>query len=429
MISSIMVVFAVALVIGLPIGLAICMAALAPGIINPEFAADAQYVIRMILAGADSTPILAIPMFMLSGSVMSRGGISQKLFDVFAYFFGKRTAGMPCTVIVTCLFFGAISGSGPATCAAVGGMAIPVLVSLGYDKVFAAATVSTAAGLGVIIPPSIPFILFGLSTGASVGSLFIAGIVPGLLVAALLMIYAYIYCKINGEDKEKITASVDALHDKGLFKLLKESFWAILTPIIILGGIYGGIVTPTEAATISVLYSLVVCIFIYRSITAKELLIILKESVRSYAPLLLVISVTTAFGRVLSLTGAPQMLADFLIKTYGNSQIPFLLSLAVVLLIIGMFVDVAPAILILAPMMVPVSQALNINEVHMGVIVVVALAIGFVSPPFGLNLFVAAPMVQTPVMTLAKKCTPYIIAFLIALLIIILIPQVSLILL
>jgi len=428
MIGVVGIVFAVSLILGLPIGVAIILSSLTPSFMDPSFLANAQYVIRSMLTGLDSTPLLAVPMFMLSGAIMAKGGISEKLFNVFAFFLGKKTAGMPCAVIVTCLFFGAISGSGPATCAAVGSMTIPVLVRLGYDKVFAAAICATAGGLGVIIPPSIPFILYGLSTGTSVGDLFLAGIIPGILIACSLMTYAYIYCKKHGEDKEKIAKNHAALKAKGLSGLLKESFWAILTPVIILGGIYGGFATPTEAATISVAYSLIVCLFIYRSITVTGLSKFLVEACKSYAPLLLLFMSANAFGRVLTLTGAPQDLAVWILATFGGNPMLFMYAFMVVLLIIGMFMDVAPAILILGPMLVPALSAMGLNSVYVGVVMVVALAIGFVTPPFGVNLFVAAPMGDTKVMTLAKMALPFIIAFIISLIIIVAFPPLSLLL-
>lgn len=428
MIGPIGIVFALCLILGLPIGIAIILSSLTPGFLTPSFLADAQYVIRSMLTGLDSTPLLAVPMFMLSGAIMAKGGISEKLFNVFAYFLGKRTAGMPCAVIITCLFFGAISGSGPATCAAVGAMTIPILVRLGYSKVFAAAICATAGGLGVIIPPSIPFILYGLSTGTSVGNLFIAGIIPGILIAVSLMVYAYIYCKRNGEDKEKIRANHDQLKQNGIVTLLKESFWAILTPVIILGGIYGGLATPTEAATVSVAYALIVCLFCYKSVTLRELPMFFVEAAKSYAPLLLLFMSANAFGRVLTLTGAPQQLAKWILATFGENTMLFMFVFTFILLIIGMFMDVAPAILILGPMIVPAAQAFGLDPVYVGVVMVVSLAIGFVTPPFGVNLFVAAPMGGTSVMKLAKTAAPFIVAFIISLMLIVAFPPISLLL-
>lgn len=269
------IIFVICLVIAIPVSISLGIVSVLPGAVDPSFTASATYVIRSMLGGLDSFPLLAVPMFVLSGIIMARGGISRKLFDVFAYFMGKRTAGMPCAVVVTCLFYGAISGSGPATVAAVGSMTIPILIEMGYEKKFTTALVAVAGGLGVIIPPSIPFIMYGSASGASVSDLFIAGIIPGLLIGALLMVYAFYYCKKNGEDQAKKMVVVGALHEKGLLKVLKESAFALLSPVIILGCIYTGIASPTEAAVISVFYALLISMAVYKTIKVKDIWAIL----------------------------------------------------------------------------------------------------------------------------------------------------------
>ena len=256
------ILFFVFLLIAIPISVSLGLVAVLPGVFDPSFTASASYVIRSMFGGIDSFPLLAVPMFILSGIIMARGGISKRLFDLFSFFIGKRTAGLPCAAVITCLFYGAISGSGIATVAAVGSMTIPLLVELGYDKKFCTALVAVAGSLGVIIPPSIPFIMYGMASGASVSDIFLAGIVPGVLIGLLLMVYAVFYCKKHGEDKEKINAKIDALHEQGLWKVFKSSFFAVLSPVIILGCIYSGVASPTEAAVISVFYSLIVSIFI-----------------------------------------------------------------------------------------------------------------------------------------------------------------------
>jgi len=428
MLTSVLVVFLVGIVTSVPIAVTIGLASIVPALIDPSFAGSIQLVIRSTLTGVDNTAILAVPLFILSGAIMARGGISKKLFDVFAYLIGDRTAGIPIAVVCTCLFYGAISGSGIATAAAVGGMTIPLMIQLGYDKVFAAALVATAGGLGVIIPPSIPFIFYGLFTGTSVGSMFTAGIIPGLLIGACLMAYSYIYCKRHGEDKEKIRANYMALREKGLWKVFKESFWALLSPIIILGGIYSGIVTPTEAADISVVYALVICVFVYKTVEIKKVPQFFIETVRSYAPLLILMGLATAFGRVLSLAQAPALLGDYLTSTF-TSKIAFLLALNVVLLFLGMVMDVGPAVMILAPILMPAATALGIHPVHLGIVMVMNLAIGFVTPPFGVNLFVTAPLIQTPVMKVGAKAYPFVAAFIVALVLVTVFPAISLVLL
>jgi len=422
---AIFIAFVVCMVIAIPIGISLGIAAILPSAFDASFTASGQFVIRSMLGGIDSFPLLAVPMFVLSGIIMAKGGISKKLFDVFSYFLGKLTAGMPCAVIVTCLFYGAISGSAPATVAAVGSMTIPILSELGYDKKFATAIVAVAGGLGVIIPPSIPFIMFGMASGESVSDLFLAGIIPGLLIAALLMLYAVFYCKKNGEDKEKIAEVVDELHQKGLFSVLKESCFALLSPVIILGCIYTGVASPTEAAVISVFYSLIISIFIYKTIKLKDIWGILVEGVRTYSPLLFILAASIAFSRVLTLMQVPQQISTWISANFTN-EVLLLLVINVFLLLVGMVMDTTPAILILSPILVPIVSNIGMNPIHFGVMMVVNLAVGFVTPPIGVNLFVASSLTDVPVMEIAKKAMPLIGFFLLALLFITFIPQISL---
>jgi len=415
------------LVLSFPVAIAMGIAAIAPGMLQPAFAADIVYVIRAMVVGIDTTPILAIPLFIMSGTIMAQGGISGKLFDVFAYFLGNKTGGLPCAVVVTCLFYGAISGSGPATCAAVGAMTIPLLVSLGYDRGFCSAIVATAGGLGLIIPPSISFVNYALVTGTSVTALFSAGILPGCLIALLLMGYCYFYCRFHGEDREKIEANWSKLHSKSFWSVIKEGFWALLTPVIILGGIYSGIFSPTEAACISVIYAIVVSMFIYRSVTFTDLGKLLLDSVKACAPLCALLALATAFSRVLTLLNAPQALAEFISGSIA-SKISFLILLNAALLILGMFIDGAPAILILSPLLMPIARSYGIDPVHLGIIIVCNLTIGLASPPFGLNLFVASSTSGASVVDISKKVIPFILMFLAALVLITFIPQISLLL-
>lgn len=419
------VVFALLLIIAIPVSISLGITSVLPSIVDPSFTVGAKYLIRAMFGGLDSFPLLAVPMFVLSGIIMAKGGISKRLFDVFAYFLGKLPAGMPCAVIVTCLFYGAISGSGPATVAAVGSMTIPILTSLGYDLVFCSSIVAVAGGLGVIIPPSIPFILYGMASGASVSDLFLAGIVPGILIALLLMGYAIFHCHKYGEDKEKINKEVQALHDKGLLQVLKESFFALLSPVIILGCIYTGVASPTEAAVISVFYALIISMFVYKSIKADEIVKIMVEALRTYTPILFILAASTAFSRVLTLMHVPQVVSEMIMNNFHNPVI-ILLIINIFLLIVGMVMDTTPAILILTPILLPIVQAIGMSPIQFGVIMVVNLAIGFVTPPIGVNLFVASSLTDVPLMKISQKAMPMIGLFLVALLLITFIPAISL---
>jgi C4-dicarboxylate transporter DctM subunit len=357
---------------------------------------------------------------------MARGGIAKKLFEFFAFFMGRFTAGLPVTSVVTCLFYGALSGSGPATTAAVGSMVIPYLENLGYKRNFAAALVTTAGSLGIIIPPSVPFIIFALSANVSVAEMFVAGIIPGFIIAGCLCGCAYVYCKIKGEDREKLNANCDAIRAQGFFPLLKDSFWALLTPVIILGGIYGGVFTPTEAATVSVVYSLIVSIGIYKTMRFKDIPDVLFETARSLAPLLIVVAAATLFGRVITLMQVPRDIQAFMSNVF-ESPLAVIFIINVVLLISGMLVNCLSAILILTPVLMPVAMSIGMHPIHFGIMMTVNLAIGLVTPPVGGDLFVTCGMFHIPVTTLAKHTLPFILAFLLALAIVSYVPIVSLI--
>lgn len=425
MVGIVFIIFFASLALGIPIAISLGFTALSASFLDPTLPANAAYAFRTMITALDSYSLLAIPLFILSGNIMAQGGISKKLFNFFAYFIGNKTAGLPIAAIITCLFYGAISGSGPATVAAVGAMTIPILTELGYDKKFVISMVAVAGGLGVIIPPSIPFIIYGQSSGASVGNLFIAGVLPGILIASCMIIYAYYFCKKHGEDKEKLNANTKMLRSNGFFKMFTDSFWALLTPVIILGGIYSGIVTPTEAANISVIYAIIVSVWIYKSIKFKDLSKVMKDTVATAGPILLVVSIATVFGKVLTLMQAPVMISNMITSTF-TTKVSVLLAINVILLFVGMVMDTTPAILILTPIFMPIIQAIGVDPIHFGVIMVVNLAIGFVTPPVGINLFVASSLSGEPVMDIAKHALPFIIAFFIALLFITFVPAISL---
>ena len=372
-VALLFIIFVIGLIIAIPVSITLGITSVLPSVFDPSFTVGAKYLTRAMFGGLDSFPLLAVPMFVLSGIIMAKGGISRKLFDVFAFFLGNRTAGMPCAVIVTCLFYGAISGSAPATVAAVGSMTIPILAGLGYDLTFTTSVVAVAGGLGVIIPPSIPFIMYGMASGASVSSLFLAGIIPGLMIGGLLMVYTILYCKKNGEDKEKIRAEVKKLHDKGLFQVLRESFFSILSPVIILGCIYSGVASPTEAAVISVFYALFISMVVYKSIKVKDIWNIFVEAIRTFTPILFILATSVAFSRVLTLMQVPQTVSGFISANFHN-PVMILLIINAFLLIVGMIMDTTPAILILTPILLPIVENLGMDPVQFGTIMVVIQA-------------------------------------------------------
>ena len=407
------VVFLVGIAASVPIAISMVVGSAAP-IFLMDKGGSIEQIINNCFSGANSTPILAVPLFILGGVIMAEGGISRKLFNFFAYFVGRFPGGVPCAVILTCLFYGAISGSGPATTAAVGSMCIPFMVGLGYNKTWCAGLISVAGGLGVIIPPSIPFVLYSLATGVSTGDLFLGGVVPGILIGLFMMIYAVFYCVRKGEDRQLINVKMAELKANGLGKLFMDSFWALMCPVIILGGIYTGFFTPTEAAAVSTFYAIIVSLFIYRSVSFKQLVPMLCSSVKTYGGLAFVLAFATAFGRVLSLTKATKVVESFLLDNF-HSSFSVLSVLVIIFLLLGMVMDTGPAIIILSPVLLPAVQQLGVDPVHFGVILVCCLSIGLATPPFGLDMFVAGNLAEEPPMAVAKKSVPFIVAFLIAL--------------
>ena len=394
------IVFLIAIAVSVPIGVAMCLGTLFPQYFM-NAGAPVDQLINFTLSGADSTPILAVPLFILGGVIMAEGGISRRVFNFFSYFVGNIPGGVPCAAILTCLFYGAISGSGPATTAAVGSMCIPFMVEMGYEKRWSAGLIAVA------------------------GDLFLAGVIPGILIGVFMMAYAVIFCVTKGEDKQRIRAKMSELRGNGFLKLFADSFFALLCPIIVLGGIYSGIVTPTEAACVSVFYALVVSLVVYRSITLKDLIPFLASSVKTYGGLAFVLAFATAFGRVLSLTRATKVIEDFIVGNFTTSW-SVLSVLVILFLILGMVMDTGPAIVILAPILLPAVQALGVDSVHFGVILVCCLSIGLATPPFGLDLFVAGNLAEEPPMAVAKRAVPFIIAFLLALALITYVEPVSL---
>jgi C4-dicarboxylate transporter DctM subunit len=359
---------------------------------------------------------------------MARGGVSEALFRFFAYFMGDKRAGYPCAVIATCLFYGAISGSGPATTAAVGSMTLPILLSLNYDKKFSAAVVGVSGALGIIIPPSIPFIIYSTVTNVSTGDLFIAGILPGILIGICLMAYAYYYCIKNGEDRDKLIDNYNMIRKQGFLKVFIHSLPALLCPVVVLGSIYGGIASPTEAAAVSVFYSLIVSLFIYKNVTIKDLPMLIVEGIRNTAPILFIIACAVTFSRVITIMNVPSLVQKTVMASL-TSKAEILVMINVVLLFVGMLMDTLPAIMIFGPIFYPLASAVGVDLLHFGIIMVVNLAIGQATPPMGINLFVTSSLTGIPVIVIAKKAVPFLCWFLIALILITLIPQISLILL
>jgi len=420
-------IFLVLLAVGIPISASFLIASLAAAFIIPGFPADVNFIFRNMVAVLDSTPFLAIPLFVLSGNIMAKGGISGKLFDLFAYSLGDKTGGMPAAVIVTTFFYGSFVGSAPATVAAVGAMTIPMLVSLGYDKTFVVSMVTVASSLAIILPPSVPFIVFGISSGVSIAALFIAGIMPAIVVAVVMIIYVVLFFKIRGgEDKEKLKANTIKLHEKGFARVFRDSVFALLSPFIILGGIYGGVVTPTEAANISVVYALLISVFVYRTLKIRDIPSIILGSAKTMSTLLLIVASATVFGRILTLMQAPQQISQALLDMAHGSDFALIMMILLFLVVFGLFMEPLAVILITTPIFFPIILGMGMSPVHFGVIMIFASAIGFVTPPVGMSLFIASSITGLPLLKIAKQTVPFLILLAIVMMIVVFVPQLSL---
>ncbi|NOH61017.1 TRAP transporter large permease [Vibrio sp. RE88] len=410
--------FALLVFFSVPIAIALGVATLLTIVSTGTLSVD--FLVSTLITSVDSFPIMAVPFFILAGDIMGSGGISQRLVNFANSLVKNITGGFAIASIITCMFFAAISGSGPATVAAVGGIMIPAMIKYGYDKAFATAVVTAAGAIGVMIPPSIPMVMYGVSASTSIGDLFIAGIVPGVLVALCLMVYAYYYAKKNGYKGSDEPFSLGEV-----WQQFKHAQLALLIPVIILGGIYGGIFTPTEASVVAVVYGLIVSLFVYKEIGVKDLPQIFTKSVITSVIVLIIVGTATAFGKYLALEQIPNQIADAMLA-FSESKVVFVLLMVALLLVVGCFMETVAAIIILTPILVPVATLFGFDAVHIGIIMVVTLAIGFITPPLGLNLFVGSSVSGVSVEKLSKAIIPFFIAMLIALAFVVFIPQLAL---
>jgi len=364
-------------------------------------------------------PLAAIPFFIFAGNLMETGGISRRLVEFAKSIVGGIQGGLPMTCVLTCMIFAAVSGSSVATTFAVGAILIPALIKHGYPKPWATALQATSAELGVIIPPSIPMILFGVSAEVSIGELFVAGVGPGLLIGFALMLFVWLYSKYKGWGKN------DGDGRLSFGKATWQASWALLMPVIVLGGIYGGVFTPTEAAAVAVFYSFIVGTVIYREIGIKDIYTILRKSVISSAVIMFIIANAGLFAFLLTRAGAPEAIGTWLQQVL-QSPFYFLLGINAALFIIGMFIETGAAILVLAPILVPVAVHFGIDPVHLGMVMVVNLALGMVTPPFGVNLFAACTVARISLDRVIKDLIPFIGVILACLMLISYVPEISL---
>ena len=382
---------------------------------------DTIVTAQLAVTGLDSFTLIAIPYFVLAGELMATGGISRRIVNMAHCFVKNLAGGLAIITTFACTFFAAISGSGPATVSAIGSMMIPEMVKEKYDKAWATAITCCGGIIGVIIPPSIPFVLFGVITGCSIGELFVAGVVPGLLICAVLCVYSYISCKKSGYG---LDVERDHSQDMGIWHTFKDSFAALMTPLIILGGIYAGIFTPTEAAIVANVWALIAGKFIYKELNWQMLKTALKNTALTTSSCLFTIACATGFGYLLTTLQVPAKFAEFMLSLTDNKYI-IMLMILLFLLVIGCFMDNITSMTILTPIFVPIVTGLGYDLVHFGVFMTVALAIGFVTPPYGANLFVASGITGLTVPQISKKLLPMIVVLIGCLLVITFIPQIT----
>ncbi|MFD4123281.1 TRAP transporter large permease [Alcaligenes faecalis] len=376
-------------------------------------------IAQQLYAALDKYPLVAVPFFILAGNLMESGGMSNRMVEFAKSLVGGVQGGLACSCVLTCMIFAAVAGSSVATTFAVGAILIPAMVRHGYPAPFAASLQASAAELGVIIPPSIPMILFAVSTDTSVGELFVAGIGPGLLIGGALMIYVWLYARRHGLGLQ------DGVGRLSVWTAFRQAWLALLMPVIILGGIYGGIFTPTEASAVAVVYALIVSMFIYRSVKWGDLSKVLHRSVVSTAVIMFIIANAGVFGFLLNRTGIPAAMGIWLGELF-SSPMMFLLGVNAALFVVGMFVETSASIVVLAPLLLPVAVQFGIDPAHFGIIMVVNLALGMVTPPFGVNLFAACSVAGISLEKLIRPLLPFVVVILACLMLISYVPEVSL---
>ncbi|MCI5698392.1 MAG: TRAP transporter large permease subunit [Clostridiales bacterium] len=423
---------AILLLIAVPVGFAIGGATM----LSMFTSSDLDMVInsQYCYSGIFSFTVMAIPFFMLAGLIMSTGGIAKRIVNFAAALIDFVNGAIGCVSIIACMFFGALSGSGMATASAIGSMMIPEMKKRGYDPAYAATIICFGGIVGPIIPPSLSFVLYGASTNVSIPDLFLAGILPGTLIGVIFVATNIVMCTISKTDlkssNDVILENIPAREFmkrriKNILIATKEGFWALLSPVIILGGIYSGVFTPTEAACVSVVYSLIISLFVYKDMTLKDLYKTFLDTAVLNGVTSFLLGYSTVFSTFMTFEKVPQGITEFLTNVSENPYI-VLMFINIILLIVGCFLDTVPAIIVMAPMLLPTVKALNIDPVHFGVIMAVNLALGLCSPPYGCNLFVGAAVAKIKMESMFKYILPYFIIGVIALLIITYIPAISL---
>ncbi|MGB3103067.1 MAG: TRAP transporter large permease, partial [Psychrobacillus psychrotolerans] len=410
--------FILFIMIGMPIAFTLGISTLATVLATDAIPID--FLPQTAFTSIDNFPIMAVPFFIAAGIIMGGGNIIKRLLRLSDELLGFLPGGLALVAIVTCMFFAAISGSGPATVAAIGTLLIPAMINQGYNAGFATAVVATAGSLGVIIPPSNPLVIYGIVGQQSISKLFMSGILPGILTGLALMLVTYIVSKKNGWQGDKTSFNLNST-----LKAAWDAKLALLVPVIILGGIYGGFMTPTEAAAVAAAYGLIIGFFVYKDLTFKKMYENLADAGVTSSIIILLIVMASIFGRLITLEGVAETVAHFVL-TISENKIIILLLLNILLLLVGLVMEALAAIVILTPILLPIAVELGVDPIHFGLIMVFNLAIGFITPPVGVNLFVAAGIAKLEIEQVVKGIVPLLITMLVLLGLITYIPMISL---
>jgi tripartite ATP-independent transporter DctM subunit len=413
LITSMLILFAISVPVAIAIGLA-SMVGLVGFTSLPLLVVPQQIFIAL-----DKFPLAAIPFFILAGNLMEVGGLSRRLVEFARAFTGQLQGGLAITCVLTCMMFSAISGSSVATTFAVGAILIPAMRDYGYPIGFAAALMAVSAELGVILPPSIPMILYGVATQTSIPDLFLAGVLPGVLIAGSLMATIFIWCRIKGWGKRDGDGRLSRLD------ATRRAVWSLVMPVLIMGGIYGGVTTPTEASVIAVVYALVVGLFLHREMSFKDVALAFRKSVVTSAVIMFIIGAASLMGYLLNRQGVPDAAALWLTSTFDGPT-SLMLAINFMLFVVGMFIETGASIVVLAPILQDAALRVGIEPVHFGSVMVVNLALGMITPPLGVNLFAAAQIAGCSITAMLRPLLVFLAVIIVCLMIITFVPQLSL---
>ncbi len=378
-----------------------------------------EIISQKLFTGLDNFAVMAVPFFILSGALLTEGGVATRIIRFAIALVGWMRGGLAIAAVLACTFFSAVSGSSPATVVAIGSIMLPALVKHGYTRKFAVGVLATSGSLGILIPPSIVMIIYAVSTNESVGKLFAAGVVPGLLMAGCLMLVTYMVARRKG------FPTLPRATGRELWEAFRDSVWGLMLVVIVIGGIYGGLFTPTEAAAVSAVYAFIVAVFIYRDLPFKKIPRALREAANLSAMLLYIITNAILFSYLLTYENIPQLMAQWIIDQ-GLTPWMFLLFVNVLLFFAGDFMEPTSIILILAPLFLPVALTLGIDPVHLGIIMTINMELGMITPPVGLNLYVASGLAKMGLTDVTKAAAPWALVVTFVLLVVTYIPDISL---